>query len=72
MALPTFHGAYKEMRDERKISMTMVYSILISGTLILGRYVAMSVAAGLRLLSQKLLLRMEDSSKQSGSRLGRR
>lgn len=65
VALPIFHSAYKELLDERKVTMTMVYSMLVIGTLILRSYVAMSLAAGLRLLSQKLLLRVEDHSKQS-------
>jgi len=65
VAVPIVHETYRELQDEGKVSMTMVYSMMILGSLALGRYVAMSLAAGLRLFSQKLLLRTEDRSRQS-------
>ncbi|MEE8302926.1 MAG: hypothetical protein V3S24_10870, partial [Candidatus Tectomicrobia bacterium] len=65
VAVPIFRGAYREFRDEGKVTMTLVYSMLIIGTLFLGRYVAMSLVTGLRLLGQKLLFYTEGHSKES-------
>ncbi len=65
VAAPTLRDAYRELRKEGKVSMSMVYSLLILGTMGLGRFVASSVAVGLRLVGQKLLMRTENTSKQS-------
>ena len=65
VGIPTFRDAYRELFRERKVSMAMVYSLLILGTMGLQRFVASSMAVGLRLLGQKLLLRTERTSTQS-------
>ncbi|ETW99004.1 MAG: hypothetical protein ETSY2_41740 [Candidatus Entotheonella gemina] len=65
VAAPTLRDAYRELYREREVSMAMVYSLLILGTMGLGRFVASSISVGLRLLGQKLLMQTERTSKQS-------
>jgi len=65
VAAPTLRDAYRELYQQRKVSMAMVYSLLIVGTMGLGRFAASAMSVGLRLLGQKLLLRTERTSKQS-------
>ncbi len=65
VAAPTLRDAYRELYQERKASMAMVYSLLILGTMGLGRFVASAMTVGLRLLGQKLLMRTERTSKQT-------
>ncbi|ETW99592.1 MAG: hypothetical protein ETSY1_14370 [Candidatus Entotheonella factor] len=65
VAAPTLRDAYRELSQDRRLGMAMVYSLLILGTMGLGRFVASSMSVGLRLLGQKLLRRTERTSTQS-------
>ena len=64
-AMPVFQQAFKEIRDERKVTMTTLDSVMIAGTILLQQYVAMAGGVCMILFSEKLRLRTQDHSKKS-------